>query len=240
MLGLPWAQLGSCDAVFFTAGDLDALRAARAARVLVASPRAYDALGHGVRIDALVLSAKDEVERREAAGAESDADAGRIDRRRARRLVAHARRRARSLERCCGAGRAGRLIRLRRLVRRGSDLRARRRHEPARRACARRALRGGVPNRARALRAPVERTAGLTPRRGFVRKSSASAADHTEGSFCTSDSTGANRSPRSAIRSSTWRASKRSASGSPPSSAARTSSHCSGVETVGRSVARSE
>jgi ribokinase len=72
--GLPWTQLDSCDAVFFTAGDLDALRAARGARVLVASPRAYEALGHGVRLDALVLSAKDEVERGEAAGAESDAD----------------------------------------------------------------------------------------------------------------------------------------------------------------------
>ena len=44
------------DAVYFTAGDLDALRAARAARVLVANPRALDALGHGVSLDALVLS----------------------------------------------------------------------------------------------------------------------------------------------------------------------------------------
>jgi ribokinase len=64
------------DGVYFTAGDLSALRQARsAARFLVASPRARHALGHGVRLDALVLSAEDEVERRAAAAAEGDADA---------------------------------------------------------------------------------------------------------------------------------------------------------------------
>ena len=71
---LPWAELGGVDAVYFTAGDLDALRAARAARVLVANPRARDALGHGVEIDALVFSAKDEIERAAAAGVESEAE----------------------------------------------------------------------------------------------------------------------------------------------------------------------
>jgi ribokinase len=66
--------LAGLDAVFFTAGDLDALRAARrASRVLVASPRAREALGHGVELDVLVLSAHDAVERREAARAESEA-----------------------------------------------------------------------------------------------------------------------------------------------------------------------
>jgi ribokinase len=63
---LPWEELGSMDAVYFTAGDLAALRAARAARVLVASPRAGEVLGHGVELDALVLSGEDEIERREA------------------------------------------------------------------------------------------------------------------------------------------------------------------------------
>jgi ribokinase len=63
---LPWEALGEMDAVYFTAGDLDALRAARAARVLVASPRAGEVLGHGVELDALVLSGEDEIERREA------------------------------------------------------------------------------------------------------------------------------------------------------------------------------
>jgi ribokinase len=72
--GLPWGALGEIDAVYFTAGDLGALRAARAARVLVASPRAIDALGQGVPLDALVLSADDAIERREAAAAQDEAE----------------------------------------------------------------------------------------------------------------------------------------------------------------------
>jgi ribokinase len=63
---LPWGRLAQMDAVYFTAGDTAALRAARRARVLVASPRAVHALGHGVDLDALVLSAQDAVERGEA------------------------------------------------------------------------------------------------------------------------------------------------------------------------------
>jgi ribokinase len=58
-----WAELSDLDAVYFTAGDLAALRRVRAAsRVLVASPRALHALGQGVALDALVLSADDEIE----------------------------------------------------------------------------------------------------------------------------------------------------------------------------------
>jgi ribokinase len=71
---LPWSVLGEMDGVYFTAGDLDALRAARAARVLVASPRALDALGHGIPLDALVLSADDTIERGEANRARADAE----------------------------------------------------------------------------------------------------------------------------------------------------------------------
>jgi ribokinase len=70
---VPWSELAQMDAVYFTAGDLAALRAARAARVLVASPRALHALGHGVPLDALVLSEDDAIERREAARAQDDA-----------------------------------------------------------------------------------------------------------------------------------------------------------------------
>jgi ribokinase len=70
---LPWARLAEMDAVYFTAGDVDALRAARAARVLVANPRARDALGHGIELDALVLSDKDQIERDEAQRAEGEA-----------------------------------------------------------------------------------------------------------------------------------------------------------------------
>jgi ribokinase len=71
---LPWSELDGIDAVYFTAGDLGALRAARRARVLVASPRAVDALGHGVRLDALVLSGEDAVERGLTARAQEEAD----------------------------------------------------------------------------------------------------------------------------------------------------------------------
>jgi ribokinase len=72
--GLPWSELAEMDAVYFTAGDVGALRAARAARVLVASPRATDALGQGVALDALVLSTNDAIERGEAATAEEEAE----------------------------------------------------------------------------------------------------------------------------------------------------------------------
>jgi ribokinase len=71
---LPWSELDGMDAVYFTAGDPDALRAARAARVLVASPRAHDALGHGVPLDALVLSGEDTIETHEAVRARGEAE----------------------------------------------------------------------------------------------------------------------------------------------------------------------
>jgi ribokinase len=72
--GGPWSALEGIDAIYFTAGDEGALRAARAvARVLVASPRAGDALGHGVALDALVLSADDAIERGEALRARDEA-----------------------------------------------------------------------------------------------------------------------------------------------------------------------
>jgi len=72
---LEWDELQGTDAVYFTAGDLAALRATRAAtRVLVASPRARDALGHGVPIDALVLSAEDPIECRELDRARGEAE----------------------------------------------------------------------------------------------------------------------------------------------------------------------
>jgi ribokinase len=61
---LPWAELGALDAVYFTGGDAEALRAARAARVLVATPRELATLREaGVELDALVGSARDPAER---------------------------------------------------------------------------------------------------------------------------------------------------------------------------------
>jgi ribokinase len=70
---IPWSKLAEMDAVYFTAGDIGAMRAAREARVLVSSPRALHALAHGIPLDALVLSADDALERQEATRAEQDA-----------------------------------------------------------------------------------------------------------------------------------------------------------------------
>jgi ribokinase len=61
---LDWARLNRADGVYFTAGDVAALDRARAARVVVASPRARQALeGEGPPIDALVFSSRDRDER---------------------------------------------------------------------------------------------------------------------------------------------------------------------------------
>lgn len=60
---LPWDALSEVDAIYFTGGDVDALRAARAARVLVATPRALDTIrAAGVELDVLVASATDQGE----------------------------------------------------------------------------------------------------------------------------------------------------------------------------------
>jgi ribokinase len=61
---LPWPELAGYDAVYFCAGDEEALRAARAARVLVATARELPTLqAAGVVLDALVASARDPSER---------------------------------------------------------------------------------------------------------------------------------------------------------------------------------
>ena len=61
---LPWKELDQVDAVYFTAGDAGAARAARGARTLVSTARGMDALRlAGVRLDALVASARDPGER---------------------------------------------------------------------------------------------------------------------------------------------------------------------------------
>lgn len=61
---LPWSRLEDAAALYFTAGDAGAARAARRAGVLVATPRARGGLVHShVAIDALVYSAGDADER---------------------------------------------------------------------------------------------------------------------------------------------------------------------------------
>ena len=57
---LPWGELNGADAVYFTAGDAGAVRAARAARRLVATTRGNEALVPArTEIDVLVRSARD-------------------------------------------------------------------------------------------------------------------------------------------------------------------------------------
>jgi ribokinase len=71
---LEWDGLSEADAVYVTAADPGALERARAARVLVATPRLRERLERpGVYIDALVFSASDEVEAGWARRLESDA-----------------------------------------------------------------------------------------------------------------------------------------------------------------------
>ncbi|HEX8156017.1 MAG TPA: PfkB family carbohydrate kinase [Solirubrobacteraceae bacterium] len=57
---LPWDSLGALDAIYLTGGDAGAVRAARAASILVATPRAMQALiAARVALDVLVRSASD-------------------------------------------------------------------------------------------------------------------------------------------------------------------------------------
>ena len=64
---LAWEELGAADAVYFTAGDAEAVRRARAAKCLVATARGLEPLAEaGVDLDALVASGTDRGERYEA------------------------------------------------------------------------------------------------------------------------------------------------------------------------------
>ncbi|HKT43370.1 MAG TPA: PfkB family carbohydrate kinase [Gaiellaceae bacterium] len=64
---LPWEQLARCDAVYFTGGDVAAVRAARRAKVLVATSRELETLHRAAEeVDALVGSAEDVGERPDA------------------------------------------------------------------------------------------------------------------------------------------------------------------------------
>lgn len=61
---LPWEELARCDGVFFVSGDAAAVRAARRARVLVATARALPTLARaGEQLDVVVGSGEDAGER---------------------------------------------------------------------------------------------------------------------------------------------------------------------------------
>lgn len=61
---LPWDELRDVDGVYFSGGDVAALRAARKARVLVATARELPVLRDGgIELDVLVGSSRDEEER---------------------------------------------------------------------------------------------------------------------------------------------------------------------------------
>jgi ribokinase len=61
---LPWEELAHCDAAFFVSGDIAAVRAARRARVLVATARELSTLRRAhEQLDVLVGSGKDPGER---------------------------------------------------------------------------------------------------------------------------------------------------------------------------------
>jgi ribokinase len=73
---LPWHRLSGVDAIYLSAGDPGAVRAARAARTLVSTVRGIDTLREaGVRLDALVASANDRGERFQRGDIEPPPDA---------------------------------------------------------------------------------------------------------------------------------------------------------------------
>lgn len=60
---LPWDELADVDAVYFTGGDVGALRAARKAKVLVATSRVLPLLAEaGVQLDVVIGSGQDAAE----------------------------------------------------------------------------------------------------------------------------------------------------------------------------------
>jgi ribokinase len=61
---LPWEHLATCDAVYITGGDADAVRKARSANVVVATSRVLPLLREaGIQLDALVGSDNDAAEK---------------------------------------------------------------------------------------------------------------------------------------------------------------------------------
>ena len=122
---LPWAELESCDAVYFTAGDRGAAVAARKATRMVATIRAKEGLsGSGVELDVLVASAGDRGERYVSGAIEPLPRAAVLTAGVEGGLTENADGARDSLGRSASAGPGRRRLRRRRLVRRRLDLRA--------------------------------------------------------------------------------------------------------------------
>ena len=119
-----WEELAGADGVYLTAADGDALRAARAARVLVASPRAGRVLAQeGVRLDALVYSDLDELETSFARSLDPPPSLLVATQGRRGRSLRDGQRRLRHMEARSATGPDRRRLRLRGLVRRRPHLR---------------------------------------------------------------------------------------------------------------------
>ena len=84
---LPWERLDGADACFVSGGDHAAMRQARRAQLLVATPRAVESLA-GVQLDALIGSGKDRLEQVDPDTLDPPPEAGRHHRRRGGRDVA--------------------------------------------------------------------------------------------------------------------------------------------------------
>ena len=153
---LPWDRLDGADAVFVSGGDAAAMREARRARLVVATPRAAEAL-NGIRIDALVGSGKDRLE-------QLDPDA--LDPPPALVITTTGKeggtwqageQRQRHVQGGRAARPCGRRLRRGRHVRRRSDVRARLRLRDRRRVGVRCPRRRREPHRPRPVRRPVDR-----------------------------------------------------------------------------------
>ena len=122
---LPWPELADVDGVYFTAGDAGAVRAARAARMLVSTARTIRPLAEaGAQIDMLVASSRDVGERYTHGDIEPPPHLVAAHGRRWRRMGRGARRHEDRLDRRPASRAAGRRLRRGRLVRRRSHVRA--------------------------------------------------------------------------------------------------------------------
>ena len=159
---LPWELLDETDAVYLTAGDLDAVRQARRARTLVATPRGLDTLAEAhVQLDALVSSGRDPGERYSPGDLDPEPKRRRAHARCERGRVGDGERRAGALGRRGAAGPGPRRLRRRRQLRGRPHLRARRRLGDREGGGAGRPLRCRLPHRPWPVRGPA-RAPGLT------------------------------------------------------------------------------